>query len=71
MTSRAAIALSIAALVLSSSVLPSRAAAGTPKSTLSVWQDGAWRPFWHSDSAPAAWTAAHPLVESALQWKRL
>jgi hypothetical protein len=71
--SRAAVALSIAALVLSPPVPPSRATAGTTSktSTLSVWNDGVWRPFWHSGQAPTVWTAPHPVVEGALRWKRL
>jgi len=68
-TSRAAILLGIAALVLS---LPASPRAGTPpKSTLSVWRDGAWQPFWESDRAPVRWTAAHSLIEGSLEWKRL
>lgn len=73
--SRAATALAFAALSAlsgSSPCVPSLAHAGeTPKSALSVWHDGAWRPFWESDRAPARWTAAHFLVERSLHWKRL
>jgi hypothetical protein len=67
-----ATALALAALAVSSPYVPPLAHAGEPpKSALSVWHDGAYRPFWESDRAPARWTAAHVLIERSLQWKRL
>jgi hypothetical protein len=67
-----AAALALATLAVSSPYVPPLAHAGEPpKSALSVWHDGAYRPFWESDRAPARWTAAHVLVERSLHWKRL
>lgn len=68
--SRAAV-LALAALAGSSPCVPTLAVGEPPKSALSVWHDGAWRPFWESDRAPARWTATHFRVERSLHWKRL
>lgn len=68
---RAAIVPAIATLLIS---IPSASRASSrepPRSALSVWHDGAWRPFWASDTATDRWTAPHPAIERALQWKRL
>lgn len=46
---------------------PSRAAGPS----LSLWHDGAWRPWWRADAAPARWAAADSLLTRALAWQRL
>jgi len=38
--------------------------------TLSVERGGSWHEWWRSSEAPVRWTAAHPAVTDALEWKR-
>jgi hypothetical protein len=39
--------------------------------TLSVERGGSWHEWWRASDAPARWTAAHPAVVAALEWKRV
>jgi len=36
---------------------------------LSIERDGAWHEWWRASSAPLRWTAAHPAVAGAIEWK--
>lgn len=38
--------------------------------TLSVERGGSWHEWWRASDAPVRWTAAHPAVVEALEWKR-
>ena len=44
---------------------------GRGSSTLSVWRDGEWRPWWRSDRAPERWSAPDTALTAALDWKPL
>jgi uncharacterized protein YigE (DUF2233 family) len=65
------------AAVLILAVLAGSVAGGTAQSqaprasaaALSVWHGGEWHQWWRSDSAPARWTAPHPLFVAAIQWQ--
>ena len=38
--------------------------------TLSVQRGGSWHAWWRANDAPARWTAEHPAVAGAVEWKR-
>jgi len=40
-----------------------------PNSALAVREGGAWRTWWRSADAPAAWPAPHPTVARAVRWR--
>jgi hypothetical protein len=40
-----------------------------PSSALAVREGGAWRTWWRSAHAPAAWPAPHPTVARAVRWR--
>jgi Phosphodiester glycosidase len=46
-----------------------RSRASLPMSTLALWQDGAWRAWWHSESAPSRWVDSTPVLARAVIWR--
>lgn len=40
-----------------------------PASRLSVFSDGAWREWWHSERAPTRWDASNAALTKALRWR--
>ncbi len=39
--------------------------------SLSVFQDGRWVEWWRAERAPVSWSAPHPVVKSALEWRSI
>jgi hypothetical protein len=69
---RAAVRLLAAAILFSAPCVSHDARAGSTKPTsLSVWREESWHPFWTSDRAPARWDSASPEIVRALKWQRL
>jgi hypothetical protein len=46
------------------------AAAPLSSQTLAVRTADGWRTWWRAESAPAAWRAAHPALDSTIAWRR-
>lgn len=44
-------------------------ASAPPGATLAVESGGAWHAWWRADRAPARWTAPHPRVAGAVEWR--
>ncbi len=46
-----------------------RPAESLPRSTLALWQDGAWRTWWRSERAPSRWADPAPVLARAVTWR--